>query len=99
MATTTLADVRDWDKRDTLRAAHDAFVLPDGVICLDGTSLGTRPHVTGKASAVTECEWGNGLTRSREAADWMAAPARTAQKSPHHERRSGRNDYPRQHHH
>lgn len=76
-----LDDVRRLDAADPLRAFRDRFCLPEGVIYLDGNSLGAQPVAAAErmASAVTD-EWGRGLIRSWNAADWIGAPARVGAK-------------------
>ena len=57
------------------------FSIPDGVIYLDGNSLGVLPKATAAAVAKTvELEWGNGLIRSWNTADWVNAPRRCGDK-------------------
>ena len=57
------------------------FVLPDGVIYLDGNSLGVLPKAAIAAVQKTvEEEWGNGLIRSWNTADWVNAPRRCGDK-------------------
>ena len=57
------------------------FSIPDGVIYLDGNSLGVLPKTTAAAVAKTvEQEWGNGLIRSWNTADWVNAPRRCGDK-------------------
>ena len=57
------------------------FVLPDGVIYLDGNSLGVLPKAAIAAVKKTvEEEWGNGLIRSWNTADWVNAPRRCGDK-------------------
>jgi len=77
----SLADVRAWDADDSLRPLRDRFALPDGVIYLDGNSLGAAPRVAAERlqRAITE-EWASGLVRSWNAADWIGAPARIGAK-------------------
>ena len=57
------------------------FVLPEGVIYLDGNSLGVLPKaaIAAVQKAVEE-EWGNGLIRSWNTADWVNAPRRCGDK-------------------
>ena len=59
--TLTLQDCRALDAQDPLRALRDQFTLPEGVIYLDGNSLGVLPKTAAArvAAAVTE-EWGPG---------------------------------------
>jgi len=52
----TLAEVRAWDAADPLAAFKRRFTLPEGVIYLDGNSLGALPAaVPGRlGAAVTD---------------------------------------------
>ncbi len=55
----------------------DAFILPDGVIYLDGNSLGPMPKaVAARVQAMLSDEWGEMLIRGWNAAGWMEQPAR-----------------------
>ena len=78
---TTLQDCRALDARDALRPLRDLFTLPDGVIYLDGNSLGPLPKAAPEriAQAVRE-EWGEGLIRSWNTAGWYEAPRRVGDK-------------------
>ncbi len=56
---------RELDRSDPLARQRDAFLLPDGVIYLDGNSLGALPRSAPKRlKTTTENEWGDGLVRS-----------------------------------
>lgn len=73
----TLADCRTWDAEDPLAFARVRFSLPEAVIYLDGNSLGALPRSTpGRLASVLEREWGRGLIRSWNDAEWMALPSR-----------------------
>jgi len=77
----TQAQARAADAADPLRVFRDRFALPDGVIYLDGNSLGPLPRATrGRLDAALRGEWGDGLIRSWNDADWIAAPARIGGK-------------------
>ncbi|MGY2290745.1 kynureninase [Pseudomonas sp. SDO528_S397] len=59
------------DAQDPLAPLRAQFALPDGVIYLDGNSLGARPVAAlARAQAVIAQEWGNGLIRSWNSAGW-----------------------------
>ena len=59
------------DAQDPLAPLRDQFALPEGVIYLDGNSLGARPVAAlARAQAVIAEEWGNGLIRSWNSAGW-----------------------------
>ncbi|HYF42127.1 MAG TPA: aminotransferase class V-fold PLP-dependent enzyme, partial [Ramlibacter sp.] len=77
----TLQDCRGRDEADPLRHLRELFVLPAGVIYLDGNSLGPLPRATAArvAQAVTE-EWGQGLIRSWNSAGWFEMPQRLGDK-------------------
>ena len=65
------------DAGDPLAFARDRFHLPEGVIYLDGNSLGPLPRATpARLAEVAAREWGEGLIGSWNAAGWIAAPAR-----------------------
>jgi kynureninase len=78
---TTLDDCRARDAQDPLRELREQFTLPEGVIYLDGNSLGVLPKATAArvAQAITG-EWGQGLIRSWNSAGWFELPRRTGDK-------------------
>ena len=78
---TTREDCLALDRSDPLAQARDRFALPDGVIYLDGNSLGARPRgVAERVAAAIEQEWGAGLIRSWNAAGWYESPGRIGSK-------------------
>jgi kynureninase len=65
------------DGRDPTRHLRDMFVLPEGVIYLDGNSLGPLPKTTIAAiQTLVEREWAQGLIRSWNDAHWFEMPTR-----------------------
>ncbi len=77
----TLADLEALDRADPLASLRERFVLPDGVIYLDGNSLGGLPRATaGRVAQVVEAEWGAGLIRSWNDAGWISLASRVADK-------------------
>ncbi|MBX3586641.1 MAG: kynureninase [Ramlibacter sp.] len=78
---TTLQDCRALDAQDPLRSLRDLFTVPEGVIYLDGNSLGVMPATAPArvAAAVTQ-EWGQGLIRSWNSAGWFSLPQRLGDK-------------------
>ncbi len=76
---------QDFDAADPLTGYRDRFTLPDGVIYLDGNSLGALPKATPEAMRrVIEQEWGEGLIRSWNASafgpGWFDAAGRIGGK-------------------
>lgn len=77
----TLDNFRSLDRADPLRALRDQFTLPDGVIYLDGNSLGGLPKsAPARIAEVVTQEWGQGLIRSWNAASWFDLPQRLGDK-------------------
>jgi kynureninase len=69
------------DRIDPLASLRERFALPDGVIYMDGNSLGARPKaVAARVADVIEREWGDGLIRSWNDAAWMEMPGRVGAK-------------------
>ncbi len=65
------------DSNDPLRHCRDRFTLPVDVIYLDGNSLGALPQaVPARVQRAIQDEWGVGLIRSWNDADWYPAPQR-----------------------
>jgi len=65
------------DEQDPLAPLRQQFALPEGVIYLDGNSLGARPVASlERARQVIEQEWGDGLIRSWNSAGWRDLPQR-----------------------
>ncbi|MCB2088867.1 MAG: kynureninase [Sphingomonadaceae bacterium] len=78
---TTLDEARRLDAADPLRECRDLFDLPEGVIYLDGNSLGALPKAAkARVAQVVAQEWGEGLIRSWNQADWIGAPQRVGGK-------------------
>jgi len=71
----------EFDLADPLAEYRERFILPDGVIYLDGNSLGALPKATTEAMRrVVEREWGEGLIRSWNEAGWFEAAGRVGAK-------------------
>ncbi|MEL7211829.1 MAG: kynureninase [Pseudomonadota bacterium] len=65
--------------KDTVRPLpmKDAFELPEGVIYLDGNSLGPLPKtVAPRVAEMVTGEWGQHLIRGWNVDDWMGQPMR-----------------------
>ncbi len=74
-------DIAALDAADVLAPFRDKFTLPEGVIYLDGNSLGALPSETpSRVAQVMHDEWGTGLIRSWNSADWIGAPQRVGAK-------------------
>ncbi len=69
------------DAGDPLRSFRDRFLLPDGVIYLDGNSLGPLPRATPeRIAAVLREEWGRALIRAWNDHGWIDLPLRVGDK-------------------
>ena len=81
MTAITHQDCRALDAQDPLKDLRQLFTLPEGVIYLDGNSLGVLPNTVAArvAKTVTE-EWGQGLIRSWNSAGWFDMPQRLGDK-------------------
>lgn len=76
----TLAAARALDAVDPLARFRDRFDLPEGVLYLDGNSLGVLPCAVGPAmEALVHREWGERLVRAWNEG-WVDAPQRIGRK-------------------
>ncbi len=65
-------DAQDLDARDPLRAFRQRFHLPEGLIYLDGNSLGPAPKAAfAHMQAALHQEWAEGLITSWNRAGWF----------------------------
>ena len=69
------------DRDDHLAFARARFSLPDGVVYLDGNSLGALPaNTAARLAHAVNAEWGRGLIRSWNKADWITLPQKVGAK-------------------
>jgi kynureninase len=69
------------DAADPLAPCRDLFDVPQGVVYLDGNSLGALPRATApRLAEVIRREWGGDLIRSWNVNGWIDAPARVGDK-------------------
>jgi kynureninase len=77
----TPEEAREIDASDPLAFARERFRLPEGVIYLDGNSLGALPVATPAALAKTaERQWGEDLIASWNTHGWIDWPTAIAAK-------------------
>ena len=81
LTSTTRQDCLALDAQDPLAPLRDQFSLPEGVIYLDGNSLGVLPRATAaRVQQVVMHEWGTDLIRSWNTAGWIDLPQRVGNK-------------------
>ena len=74
-------EARQLDANDPVAEFRELFSLPEGVVYLDGNSLGALPKGTPIRMAETVLEeWGQGLIRSWNDANWIGMPQRIGGK-------------------
>jgi kynureninase len=79
--TVTLQTCRDMDAADPLARSRDGFVLPEGIVYLDGNSLGALPRqAEERVRTVITRQWGQDLIKSWNVHDWIGVPARLGGK-------------------
>ncbi len=72
---TDRTDCEALDRADPLASLRDQFALPEGLIYLDGNSLGVLPRSTAaRVATAVEAEWGRDLIRSWNTAGWIDLP-------------------------
>lgn len=77
----TLGEAEAMDIGDPLAPLRQQFELPDGIIYLDGNSLGALPKaVKARVADVVSTQWGEGLIRSWNMHDWIDLPSRLGDK-------------------
>ena len=76
-----LAHCQRLDAADRLAPLRAQFDLPEGVIYLDGNSLGALPRtVPARVAEVVRAEWGRDLIQSWNTAGWFELPRRVGDK-------------------
>jgi kynureninase len=69
------------DAEDALAPLREQFMLPEGLIYVDGNSLGALPRATpARVAAAVQQEWGDGLIRSWNDAGWITLPQRVGDR-------------------
>lgn len=77
----TFEQCQQWDAEDELANLKSQFDLPQGVIYLDGNSLGAKPiKAMDCAQQVINQQWGTDLINSWNKAGWWDLPVRLGNK-------------------
>ena len=70
-----------WDRADPLKRKAKEFKLPEGVIYLDGNSLGVLPKAArARVKHAVDVEWGTDLITSWNKHGWWHLPRVTGDK-------------------
>lgn len=78
---TTRADMTGLDRCDPLRVLRDQFLIPNGIIYLDGNSLGLLPkRASVRARETIESEWGRSVISGWNDHHWIDLPQRVGGK-------------------
>ena len=81
MTNITRADCEARDRADPLAPFRERFVLPEGVVYLDGNSLGALPKAAAaRIKDAVETQWGQDLIRSWNVHRWIDLPQRAGAK-------------------
>lgn len=81
MESITLQDCVALDQQDSLRGLREQFDLPEGVIYLDGNSLGALPKATPvRVAEAVKRGWGQGLIKSWHGEGWAQLPRTVGDK-------------------
>ena len=74
-------DAEALDRADPLAERREAFDIPDGVVYLDGNSLGPLPRAAREAlTRAIETEWRTDLIKSWNTAGWIDLPLRAGDR-------------------
>lgn len=75
------SDAAALDDVDPMAFVRERFVIPEGLIYLDGNSLGMLPKgVAERVEDLIRRQWGNDLIRSWNTHGWMEAPRRVGDR-------------------
>ncbi len=77
----TEAELRELDARDPLASARSLFEVPEGMIYLDGNSLGAMPRAAPeRLQALTREQWGVDLNSCWSGRGWLDLPITVGDK-------------------
>jgi kynureninase len=75
------SDCEALDRADPLAGKRSSFVIPEGLIYLDGNSLGVLPrNVPGRIAEVAERQWGQSLITAWNLHGWFDLPRRVGDR-------------------
>ena len=74
-------DCQAMDRQDPLRGLKGMYQLPEGLVYLDGNSLGALPKTAqSRVTQAIQHEWGNELIRSWNSSGWFELPRKVGDK-------------------